>query len=90
MPELGRLLRANPSTVRTEGIEEALVVTTRAQQRKKEMEEAIQAARDEVSGTKPNLMEGQEEVGRGTRARRQAGGNASRDRVNRRRGGDDR
>jgi len=62
VPELGRLLRANPSTVRTEGIEEALVVTTRAQQRKKEMEEAIQAARDEVSGTKPNLMEGQEEV----------------------------
>ena len=40
--ELGRLLRANPSTVRTEGVEEALVVTARAQQRKKEMEEALQ------------------------------------------------
>ena len=35
VPELGRLLRANPSTVRTEGVEEALVVTTRAQQKKK-------------------------------------------------------
>ena len=40
--ELGRLLRANPSMVRTEGVEEALVVTARAQQRKKEMEEALQ------------------------------------------------
>ena len=48
VPELGRLLRANPSTVRTKGVEEALVVTTRAQQRKKEMEEAIQATKEEV------------------------------------------
>ena len=61
VPELGRLLRANPSTVRTEGVEEALVVTTRAQQRKKETEEAIQAAKEEVSGAKPNPLEVQEE-----------------------------
>jgi len=33
VPELGLLLRTNPSTIHTEGVEEALLVTTRAQSR---------------------------------------------------------
>ena len=54
VPELGLLLRANPSTINTRGVEEFLIVTTRAQSRRKEMAEAAQAEREEISGTRPS------------------------------------
>ncbi len=69
VPELGQLLRVNPSSVHSEGVEEALVVTTRAQQKRKESEERIQASKEERSGVKPTPLETLEKTGAVERGR---------------------
>ena len=61
VPELGRLLQSNPSTVHSTGVERALVVT-RAQARAREEQEKQQALREVQSGAIPNVLQEQQEM----------------------------
>ena len=57
VPELNCLLQSNPSSMHTRGVEEALVVMTRAQSKREKMEEKAQVEKEETSGARPSPIE---------------------------------
>ena len=61
VPELNCLLQSNPSSTHTRGVQEALVVMTRAQLKRRKMEEEAQAEKEEISGARPSTIEEVEE-----------------------------
>ena len=57
VPVLGKLLHKNPSVMHTEGVEEALVVTTRSRVRKEKEDENLRMQKEADSGAEPNPLE---------------------------------
>ena len=57
VPVLGKLLHKNPSVMHTEGVEEALVVTTRSRARKEKEDEYLRMQKEADSGADPNPLE---------------------------------
>ena len=57
VPVLGKLLHKNPSVMHTEGVEEALVVTTRSRARKEKEDEDLRMQKEADSGAEPNPLE---------------------------------
>ena len=57
VPEMKQLLWKDSCTIHTEGVEEALVVRTRAQVKKDELQEAQQRMKEKKSGVKPTPID---------------------------------